>query len=270
VGEPVPETASPASGPNLDEVLICSARERICRDLRREFRRVEATTRVAVCQDDWSEFSPGLVLVDLGDVEPGFRDACLEFEGAETWALADQDSAERLLPALAAGCQDYLFYPVNPAELRLRWKRYREERAERPALDGISGEIHLDFPSQVRYVQPAVEEIVAGCERLCRTGSRTRLNLRVAVAEAVANAILYGNEEQSEKKVRIRARIDPERVAVTVRDEGEGFDPDSIADPTLPENRDRTHGRGVFLLRRLMDEVRYNEIGNEVTLVIRP
>ena len=59
------------------------------------------------------------------------------------------------------------------------------------------------------------------------------------------------------------------RLEATVRDQGAGFDPTSIPDPTLPENRSRPCGRGVFLMRELLDEVSYNDQGNEVTLVLR-
>jgi serine/threonine-protein kinase RsbW len=114
-----------------------------------------------------------------------------------------------------------------------------------------------------------IAEVVEACERLAFAGPRATLNLRVALGEALANAILYGNRQDPEKHVHVQAELRPGEVVVTVTDEGEGFDPSSVADPTLPENRGRSHGRGLFLLRKLADEVRFNEVGNAVTLVLR-
>ena len=255
----------------VDRVLICSDRSEVCDALAREFRRLEAEPEVATCREEWPREAPSLVVVDLAEKGPPVRDACLRWgDDAELWALADQDSADRLISALAAGCVEYLFYPVNPDELRLRWRKHREGGDRRVrARHGFRGALEFSFPSDVRLAGDAVEEVVEACQRLAVPGSRATLNLRVAVGEAVSNAILYGNRERTDRDVRIRAEFGPDAVRVTVADEGEGFDPDAVEDPTLPGNRDRSHGRGIFLLRQLMDDVRYNEKGNSVTLVLR-
>ena len=75
--------------------------------------------------------------------------------------------------------------------------------------------------------------------------------------------------QDPDKRVRIRAEFRPGEAVVTVTDEGPGFDPAAVEDPTQPENRDKSHGRGLFLLRSLSDEVRFNEPGNSVTLTLR-
>lgn len=210
------------------------------------------------------------MVVDLAGGSSPVREACLSWgDEAELWALADGDSADRLVPALAAGCADYLFFPVNPDELRLRWRKHLAGRGPRAEAAGdLRGRLELEFPSHVRHVQPAVEEVVGRCERLAVGGSRAHLNLKVAVGEAVSNAILYGNGEDPDKSVRVRAEYGDGRVRVTVIDQGEGFDPGRVADPTRPENRDRPSGRGLFLLRSLMDRVEWNDRGNRVTLVL--
>lgn len=242
----------------------------MCEVLVREFGRLEATAVTATSREEWPSEAPSLVVVDLADGSPPVRDACLSWgDEAELWALADGDTAERLVPALAAGCADYLFFPVNPDELRLRWRKHLAGRGPRAESVGdFRGSLELEFPSRVRHVQPAVEEVVGRCERLAVGGARAHLNLKVAVGEAVSNAILYGNGEDPERRVHVRAEFDDGRVRVVVTDEGEGFDPDTVADPTRPENRDRPSGRGLFLLRSLMDEVSWNERGNRVTLVL--
>jgi serine/threonine-protein kinase RsbW len=253
----------------MDRVLICSDRPEVCESLAREFRQLEASPEVATCREEWPDDAPSLVVVDLAGEGPPVRDACLCFgDDAEMWALADQQSAGRLITALAAGCVEYLFYPVNPDELRLRWRKHRDGRRTDGA-SAFSGRFEITFPSDVTHLQRAVEEVVETARRMALPGSRAGLNLRVAVGEAVSNAILYGNEEDPRKEVTIRADFDEEAFRVTVADEGEGFDLGAVGDPTLPGNRDRSHGRGIFLIRELMDEVRYNERGNEVTLVLR-
>ena len=145
-----------------------------------------------------------------------------------------------------------------------------EERGwDRRRPGGLAGNLQLEFPSSVRFVRDVVAEVVEACERLAFSGSRATLNLRVAVGEALSNAILYGNREDPEKLVRVSAALRPGSAEVTVTDEGSGFDPAAILDPTRPENRERPHGRGLFLLRSLADDVRFNEQGNSITLTLK-
>ena len=191
-------------------------------------------------------------------------------ERTELVAIVDNESVDGLIPALAAGCADYLFYPINTDELGLKWRRHVEgeggTRALRPT--GLSSNLQLEFPSSVRFVREVVAEIVDACERLAFSGPRATLNLRVAVGEALSNAILYGNQEDPQKLVRVSAALRPGVAEITVTDEGPGFDPQAVLDPTRPENRERSHGRGLFLLRSLSDDVRFNQRGNSVTLTL--
>lgn len=253
-------------------VLICSGRQDVVGDLAARLAGLDAAASVAARPDAWAGQRPDLVFIDLADPGQSVREARTSF-GIETEliALVDGGSVDSLLPAIAAGCSDYLFHPINEAELRLRWQRHVAGRGggrpHRPA--GLSGTVHLEFPSSVGYVRHAVAEIVEACERLAFAGSRATLNLRVALGEVLANAILYGNDEDPGRLVRIDADLRPGAAVVTVTDEGPGFDPTAVLDPTLPENRDRSHGRGLFLLRTLADEVVYNDRGNAVTLTVR-
>lgn len=254
----------------MERVLICSDRDEVCEDLAREFRELEVRPERATCRGEWPADPPSLVVVDLGGPGPPVREACLEWgDEADLWALADRESADRLVSALAAGCVEYLFYPVDPDELRIRWRKHVGERpAGRLDRAAFDGRLEFSFPSDVRFVGPAVDEVVESCRRLAVPGSRATLNLRVAVGEAVSNAVLYGNREDPGKRVTIEVDFGRDGLRVTVADEGDGFDPGAVADPTLPGNRERSHGRGLFLLRTLMDDVRYNEKGNRVTLVM--
>lgn len=253
-------------------VLVCSARTAVASDLARRLSELGAAPVVAPSRDDWPERRPDLVFIDLSDETQSVRTARRTFGlDTELVAVVDGASIDRLLPAIAAGCSDYLFHPINPAELRLRWQRHTAGRGgDRPLRpEGLSARIHLEFPSSVGYVREVVAEVVDACERLAFSGSRATLNLRVALGEALANAILYGNREDADKLVRLDAELRAGTAVVTVSDEGPGFDPEAVLDPTRPENRDRSHGRGLFLLRALADEIRYNEAGNAVTLTVR-
>ncbi len=126
----------------------------------------------------------------------------------------------------------------------------------------------FDVPSDVQAIESAVADLVERCRAAAFDGPRLTFNFRVGVTEALANAILYGNRGDARIPVRVELSLETTRVVVRVRDQGNGFNPDAVPDPTLECNLERPGGRGVFLLRKLMDEVRYNDRGNEVQLVL--
>jgi len=92
-------------------------------------------------------------------------------------------------------------------------------------------------------------------------------DVKLATQEAVVNAVEHGNGCDPRKKVHIRCERNGNAIVMVVSDEGEGFDPSRIPDPTLSENILKEHGRGIFLMRSLCDCVRYNDKGNEVTMI---
>lgn len=92
-------------------------------------------------------------------------------------------------------------------------------------------------------------------------------NVMVAVTEAVNNGIHHGNKGDDSRSVFIRCEtINPYRLCISVRDEGEGFDPDALDDPTAPENLEKPGGRGVFLMRNLADEIQFLDDGRKVEM----
>jgi len=92
-------------------------------------------------------------------------------------------------------------------------------------------------------------------------------NLFVALDEAFVNAIKHGNKFDARKIVRIAADVSKHEARFTIEDEGEGFDVNSIPDPLDPQNLFKTSGRGVLFIYNIMDEVKYNERGNRLTMV---
>lgn len=134
---------------------------------------------------------------------------------------------------------------------------------------GLERELTLRLPSDLMMVDAAVALVAESLAERFTDSHSIRFNVRVALCEALANAILYGNGNDASKTVHLLARYGRASLEIHVTDEGEGFDPDAVPDPTLPENLLRTDGRGVFLIRRLMDEVRYNEKGNSLCMILR-
>jgi len=140
-------------------------------------------------------------------------------------------------------------------------------RAEGPGW----ARLELEIPSDVDCIEEVVEVVRDECmafnfpERYCA------LNIPVALAEALSNAILRGNGEDAGKSVLVRVSVDRRELVLEVRDEGGGFElQDYLIDPTRPEELMREDGRGLFLMRALMDRVeRFDDGGNVVRLTLR-
>jgi serine/threonine-protein kinase RsbW len=129
-------------------------------------------------------------------------------------------------------------------------------------------EFALELPSDVSLIESAVAYLENRLRELEYDGPRLTLNFRVGITEALANAMIYGNDRDPARRVRVSVAANRSRVELLVADEGQGFDPDCVPDPTAPANRERSGGRGIYLLRQLMDEVEYNACGNTVRLVL--
>ncbi len=133
-------------------------------------------------------------------------------------------------------------------------------------------ELWLHVPSRLDLVGEAVELLTTQTEHERRTAlsaRQLRFQFRTALAEALANAMTYGNRLDPEKEVEVRIHVGIRQVRVEVSDAGEGFDPDVPPDPTAPENLEREQGRGLFVMRHLADEVTFNDKGNRLCLVFR-
>ena len=127
----------------------------------------------------------------------------------------------------------------------------------------------LELPTDVRTIEHAVQYVIGRCPCCVEEAKRLNLNFRVGLTEALSNAMLYGNSRDPSKRVLVEIAFLDERIQARITDQGPGFDPTSVPDPTTPENITKPCGRGLFLMRKLLDEVTYNAQGNQVTLVLR-
>ncbi|PIB37010.1 serine/threonine protein kinase [Reichenbachiella sp. 5M10] len=91
-------------------------------------------------------------------------------------------------------------------------------------------------------------------------------NIMIAVTESVNNAIVHGNKSDKDKNVDLSLKLEDSLILFTIQDEGEGFDYDTLPDPTAPENLEKPGGRGIFLMKNLCDEVKFEDDGKRVQL----
>ena len=129
--------------------------------------------------------------------------------------------------------------------------------------------MRLDVPSDLGMVGDAVELVASHVPPGTLSPRRISFNLRTALAEALGNAIRYGTGEDPDRVVRVRVELGSDFVRIYVVDDGRGFDTGRVPDPTLPHNVEREYGRGLFVIRHLVDDVVFNEKGNGICLTLR-
>jgi anti-sigma regulatory factor (Ser/Thr protein kinase) len=127
-------------------------------------------------------------------------------------------------------------------------------------------ELRQSLPSKVAGISPFADQLMRFILKF-RSADGTEADIEIALHEALANAVIHGNGENSCKRIYVECRcyMDGE-VSITVRDEGRGFDSSAVLDPTFLENLLFTHGRGIYLMKMLMDEVSFEEGGRVVVM----
>jgi CheY-like chemotaxis protein len=207
-------------------------------------------------------------------------------------------SEEIAAAALRAGAasyvpKKYLARDLGPTvETILRLARADREQLIFPHL--AVAEYRFVVPTNLSLVSPLVDFLQGHLERIGLCPEVDALRLAVALREALVNAFTHGSLEvpcelretdydgylrclaqrqnqapYRDRRVHVGARETPREVVYTVRDEGPGFDTGALPDPTDPENFKKATGRGLYLIRTFMDQVTFNDAGNEITLVKR-
>ena len=119
-------------------------------------------------------------------------------------------------------------------------------------------DLERSLPSEVGSISSFVDRLMLLIRKCVPDGES---EVEIALREALANAIIHGNHENPRKHVHVRFRCNPDEVSIAVKDEGRGFDINEMPDPTAPENIGSGHGRGIYLMKAFMDEVRFEEDG---------
>jgi DNA-binding response OmpR family regulator len=230
------------------------------------------------------EHTPDVILLDL------------MLPDADGFALCDQLKRNRetnLIPIIMVtalhdakhraagvrvGANGYLTKPFTPEQLfevidsAMAWRHEHESR-------GTTGEINFDIRSEATYLQQA-NDMLADLFAHTSLTERQIKDLKQAVMEMGGNAIEWGHRKNAELVLQIIYRIDPEAVTLIIRDQGPGFNPKKLPHAASEEDpighldvRNelgiREGGFGIMLARGLVDEFRYNDKGNEVTLIKR-
>jgi anti-sigma regulatory factor (Ser/Thr protein kinase) len=133
----------------------------------------------------------------------------------------------------------------------------------------LSLRVRVMLAAERKSVDPVVQQVMEAIRELsCVNGKADAIEL--ALQEALANAVVHGAKEDPSKVVECIVACDEERgVLIIVRDPGEGFDPGAIPACTMGENLYSNHGRGIFLINQLMDEVKFRKNGTEIHMVKR-
>ena len=218
---------------------------------------------------------PWLVITDLA-LDPGdaeWASLAQLYPRSTLWAVmaAGDCDVDAVITAFRHGCLDCLTPPVTRESLSEKLASIGRLPGAKPGeLDRyMSNEIRLELPSDLSVIEHAIKLLAERCRDYRSYVQRALVNLRVAVSEALSNAILYGNRGDRSKKVRIRANVDAWSIKVQVSDEGSGFDPRRVPDPTSDGAIEEPGGRGLFLLKQLADDVTFSEIGSSVTLTLK-
>jgi len=211
--------------------------------------------------------------------------------------MTSKGSEELAVQALDAGAASYVPKRILAQRLldtvhnvlAVSWRRQGHIRLMGSMTQSESTFVLENDPG---LIGPLVSYVQEDCTHIGLCGAAERTRLGVALEEALTNALYHGNleigselREHDEKaywtlakqrgqeppyrdrRIHITARMSRDRGVFDIRDEGRGFDPSALPDPTDPANLEKVSGRGVLLMRTFMDEVNYNEAGNCVTLV---
>lgn len=243
---------------------------------------------------------PDLVVTDM--MMPNMNGLQLVSEVKEQYPLipiilmTSQGSEEIAVQALQKGAASYVPKRALASDLLETVERVlaasHEVRGRARLIGRLSNqESHFDFENELSLVCAMASYLREDAQRLRLYPRSECLRVGVALEEALLNAFYHGNLEISselrerdhqayhdlaeqrcreapykDRRLHVVVRITPKQAVYTVRDEGPGFDPSSLPDPTDSANLDRPHGRGLLLMRTFTDNVIYNDIGNEVTL----
>ena len=126
--------------------------------------------------------------------------------------------------------------------------------------------IKISIPSLIENIK-IIESFIDNAKESFEINDDIYGNIMISVTECISNAIIHGNQSKKEKLVHLELSMEDNIIRFTIEDEGEGFDFTELKDPTAPENIEKTGGRGIFLIKHLTDDVKFEENGKKTILL---
>ena len=130
---------------------------------------------------------------------------------------------------------------------------------------GSTNKILINVPSEIKYIKKVSSGVLASL-KAHNVRDDKAFEIKLCLEEAVRNAIVHGNHSDRKLSVRISYKIDGGRIEIDVEDEGKGFDHKALPDPTKSDNLMKNCGRGVYIIKKMMDKAEFNETGNKLTM----
>jgi DNA-binding response OmpR family regulator len=228
------------------------------------------------------EHVPDVVLLDLMLPDINGFDVCRRLRTDRATMLIPVvmltalDDAQHRVHGFRVGANAYVTKPYGVEDL---FEAITLVRAWRHSMDqrALQGEIHVELSSEINFLKDLNDFLMLVCQATPLTNDQV-IQLRQAVMEMAQNAIEWGNLHQSDRLVNITYRVYDDHLEIVVRDQGQGFDRASLPHAAVPGDpfthldvREklglRAGGFGLLICQGMVDEVRYNNVGNEVTLI---
>lgn len=126
--------------------------------------------------------------------------------------------------------------------------------------------IKISIPSLMENIQ-MIESFIDNARDKFEINDDIYGNIMISVTECISNAIIHGNQSNKEKQVHLELVMEDQLLVFTIQDEGLGYDFTDQSDPTSPENIEKIGGRGIFLIKHLSDEVKFEDEGRKIILI---
>lgn len=256
------------------KILIIDDHDDLASALREKFSelghevKIIETRREAVAAPEIDDFD--LVITDLDDSKKIVTALASNGNGSEHLPTVEEIDNTENIKAFKISATNFRRDEFNEDELKtlveiaLNYKTRFVDQAE--AMQNLHESIEFELPSAISPMHAILDYLMKRVEKVGVVRSENS-NLFIALDEAFVNAVKHGNKFDAGKNIKISADVSPKEARFTIEDEGEGFDVTTIPDPCDPENLFKTSGRGVLFIYNIMDEVKYNERGNRLTMI---
>lgn len=187
--------------------------------------------------------------------------------------ISGYGDTETVVAVLKAGAENFLPKPLDLRKLHQAVQQTLALSCIQPQAQAVTASVrqvtYLEAPSHPDHIRHLLHQLALSAVAVGFANGDLPGGLKLALAEALTNAMEHGNRWDTDKTVTLEAEVSCDELRVTVQDQGPGFDYRALGDPTQSEQLLAERGRGVFIMHAVMDEVRYNAQGNQVTLIKR-